>query len=191
MSDKGQQPEEMRPIPDGGLQDAMPSWLKRPPAWRSMPTAEQRHERSLPEPDTSTIDPRTLVDVTDLPQWLQSIAARGEVHVPEPDASVGHAVQQVQAARSRTAPTSVEEEPIAAEMLPADDLEITEPELAETEVRMGGEEGESPASSEPLPVTTESQASPNPAGSSSKMPMIAAGVLILAALVAVLIFFVL
>lgn len=96
MSDE-QQPEEMRPIPDGGLKDAMPSWLKRPPAWRSMPTAEQRHERRLPEPDTSEIDPKTLIDVSDLPQWLQAIAAREDLPAPEPGESVGHAVEQVQA----------------------------------------------------------------------------------------------
>lgn len=103
MSDD-QQPEEFRPIPDGGLKDAMPGWLKRPPAWRNMPTAEQRHERTLPEPDTSEIDPRTLVDVSDLPQWLQTIAARGEVSVPEPDETVEHAVELVQAASRRDEP---------------------------------------------------------------------------------------
>lgn len=99
MSDN-HHPETMRPIPDGGLKDAMPSWLKRPPAWRAMPTAEERRERALPEPDTSTIDPATLLSVADLPQWLQAIAARGDVPVPEPDAIVEHAVEQVQAAQS-------------------------------------------------------------------------------------------
>lgn len=96
MSDK-QQPEELRPIPDGGLKDTMPGWLKRPPAWRNMPSAEQRHERTLPEPDTSEIDPKELVDVGDLPKWLQSIAERGDVPAPEPDQAVGHALQQIQA----------------------------------------------------------------------------------------------
>lgn len=96
-----QQPDHMRPIPDGGLKDAMPAWLTRPPAWRAMPSAEERHERTLPEPDTSTIDPHTLLDVADLPQWLQAIAARGEIRLPEPDASVDHAVEQVMAVKSR------------------------------------------------------------------------------------------
>ncbi|MGN6033173.1 MAG: hypothetical protein ACTHQE_16085 [Thermomicrobiales bacterium] len=27
-------------IPDGGLSDAMPDWLRRPPAWRGMPVPE-------------------------------------------------------------------------------------------------------------------------------------------------------
>lgn len=107
MSD-AKQPEHMRPIPDGGLKDAMPSWLKRPPAWRDLPTAEQRHERSLPEPDTSEIDPRSLVDVSDLPQWLQAIAARGDIPLPVPDASVDHAVEVVQAAHK---PAAVQPEP--------------------------------------------------------------------------------
>lgn len=98
MSDE-QQPDHMRPIPDGGLKDAMPAWLTRPPAWRAMPSAEERHQRTLPEPDTSTIDPHTLLDVGDLPQWLQAIAARGEIRLPEPDASVDHAVEQVMAAK--------------------------------------------------------------------------------------------
>lgn len=101
MSDK-QQPEELRPIPDGGLKDTMPGWLKRPPAWRNMPSAEERHERTLPEPDTSEIDPKALVDVSDLPKWLQTIAARGDVPVPEPDQAVGHALVQIQAASART-----------------------------------------------------------------------------------------
>ena len=82
MSEKS---EQMRPIPDGGLKEAMPSWLKRPPAWRDLPSVEERHERTLPEPDTSTIDPHSLVDVTDLPQWLQAIAARGNVPAPAAD----------------------------------------------------------------------------------------------------------
>ena len=80
MSDKS---DQMRPIPDGGLKDAMPSWLKRPPAWRDLPSVEERHERTLPDPDTSLIDPHSLVDVNVLPQWLQSIAARGEPQVAD------------------------------------------------------------------------------------------------------------
>ncbi len=79
--------DAMRPIPDGGLQQAMPEWLRRPPAWRNLPKREEPArpdtavettppEKSLPEPDTSQIDPRSLVDVSDLPQWLQDLAAR-------------------------------------------------------------------------------------------------------------------
>lgn len=112
MSDS-KQPGQMRPIPDGGLKDAMPSWLKRPPAWRDLPTAEQRRERTLPEPDTSEIDPRMLVDVTDLPQWLQAISARGELRTPVPDAAVSHAVEVV---HTTTHPV-VEAEPVGESTL--------------------------------------------------------------------------
>ncbi|MCO5219411.1 MAG: hypothetical protein M9934_01895 [Thermomicrobiales bacterium] len=96
MSDSDNQ-EPMRPIPDGGLKDAMPTWLKRPPAWRSLPTVDERIERTLPEPDTSVIDPTSLVDVSDLPQWLQTIAAREVEKLPEPDDAVQHAIKVVQA----------------------------------------------------------------------------------------------
>ena len=68
--------EEMRPLPDGGLESGMPEWLRRPPAWRNVSREGSGEAHSLPEPDTSVIDPRTLVDVADLPHWLQEIAAR-------------------------------------------------------------------------------------------------------------------
>lgn len=70
-----------RPIPDGGLADAMPDWLRRPPAWRNLPRTTTPatavpSRPPLPDPDTSIIDPRTLVSVDDLPAWLREIAAR-------------------------------------------------------------------------------------------------------------------
>jgi hypothetical protein len=69
--------DEMRPLPDGGLTGSMPEWLRRPPAWRDLPAKpDASASRELPEPDTSVIDPRTLIDVSDLPPWLHSIAAR-------------------------------------------------------------------------------------------------------------------
>jgi hypothetical protein len=55
----------------------MPEWLRRPPAWRDMPAKPTSPTRELPKPDMSVIDPRTLIDVSDLPTWLQAIAARG------------------------------------------------------------------------------------------------------------------
>lgn len=77
--------EEMRPLPDGGLSEAMPDWLRRPPAWRELPRKDEpiTGEKPLPEPDTSVIDPRDLVTIDDLPQWLRDIAARDTGH-PEP-----------------------------------------------------------------------------------------------------------
>lgn len=126
----------MRPIPDGGLQDAMPSWLKRPPAWRNMPTAEERFERTLPEPDTSEIDPKSLVDITDLPQWLQMIAAREAVPAPEP--AIEHAVEQI--LQTQPEPDAVEIEvdnpdpepvpiPEAEESVPVTEPVLTPPEM--------------------------------------------------------------
>jgi hypothetical protein len=80
--------DEMRPLPDGGLTSAMPEWLRRPPAWRDLSvTPDASASRELPEPDTSVIDPRTLIDVADLPPWLQSIAARSSGGPMEPDSS--------------------------------------------------------------------------------------------------------
>lgn len=72
-----------RPIPDGGLGKAMPEWLRRPPAWRNLePKAPPR--RPLPPPDTSVIDPATLISVDDLPAWLQTIAQPPKIQRDEP-----------------------------------------------------------------------------------------------------------
>ncbi|HWK79245.1 MAG TPA: hypothetical protein VNP95_00690 [Thermomicrobiales bacterium] len=116
-------------IPDGGLADAMPDWLRRPPAWRGMPVPEPspapapepagandpvaeatpdemqvagadgatRMPKELPPPDTSPIDPSTLIDLGDLPEWLVGLGKRDLSRpshpdvVPEPDA-VGIAI---------------------------------------------------------------------------------------------------
>jgi hypothetical protein len=63
--------DEFRPIPDGGLGEAMPDWLKSRPAW-----ANETPARQIPEPDTSPIDPRALVREEDLPGWLLAISQR-------------------------------------------------------------------------------------------------------------------
>jgi hypothetical protein len=108
---KQAEPDTMRPIPDGGLQQSMPEWLRRPPAWRNLPKREEPAKAEppvtvpareplpaqlpvhLPEPDTSEIDPRSLVDIADLPQWLQDLATRSDalssppVTTDEPDSS--------------------------------------------------------------------------------------------------------
>lgn len=70
--------EELRPLPDGGLTETMPEWLRRPPAWRDLERTNVGESPMLPDPDTSVIDPRTFVELADLPAWLQAIAARGE-----------------------------------------------------------------------------------------------------------------
>lgn len=69
--------EPLRPIPDGGLRAAMPDWLRQSPSWRTRDDQPpETPVRSLIVPDTSVIDPRTILDVDDLPPWLQAIAAR-------------------------------------------------------------------------------------------------------------------
>lgn len=82
--DQSQGMAEPRAIPDGGLGEAMPEWLRRPPAWRQLePKAPP--PKSLPPPDTSVIDPATLVSVDDLPAWLQTVARAAEtLHEPTP-----------------------------------------------------------------------------------------------------------
>lgn len=152
MSDS-KQPESMRPIPDGGLKDSMPSWLKRPPAWRELPSAEQRHERTLPDPDTSEIDPHSLVEVADLPKWLQSIAARGEIAAPQADPSTDHAVEVVrQVHLHQTPPAEVSPEESAPVSEPTT---ITEPEVAQPEAN-----SVAAASSQPPPMVAEQGGSP-------------------------------
>ncbi|MDQ4044945.1 MAG: hypothetical protein M3173_05800 [Chloroflexota bacterium] len=76
MPDKRREEEQLPPIPDGGLAESMPEWLRRPPAWRTLPDAEVEHGKpaeadELPEADTSPIDPRTFLTDDDLPDWLR------------------------------------------------------------------------------------------------------------------------
>lgn len=73
--------QALPPIPDGGLSNSMPEWLRRPPAWRTLRDADvvqTRPEvsRELPEADTSEIDPRSLLTDDDLPAWLRNLGRR-------------------------------------------------------------------------------------------------------------------
>jgi hypothetical protein len=73
--------DDLRPIPDGGLASTLPDWLKEKPAW-----AQRSEAGNIPPPDTSPIDPRTLVHDEDFPEWLRAIAQRGrapETVLPE------------------------------------------------------------------------------------------------------------
>ena len=63
-----------RAIPDGGLGSAMPEWLQQTPSWKRPP--ELPAARSIPAPDVSVIDPRQLIDIDDLPEWLQAVSTR-------------------------------------------------------------------------------------------------------------------
>lgn len=67
-------PNALPPIPDGGLSTGMPDWLRRPPAWRSLKESAVP-AKAVPSPDTSPIDPRSILTIDDLPVWLQRIAA--------------------------------------------------------------------------------------------------------------------
>jgi hypothetical protein len=77
MADRDDQ-SNLPPIPDGGLADTMPDWLRRPPAWRALPDREialpePEGTGDLPEPDESVIDPRELLNDDDLPGWLRTL----------------------------------------------------------------------------------------------------------------------
>lgn len=90
-----------RPIPDGGLGSAMPDWLRQTPSWKRTP--EPAPIRTIPAPDTSIIDPRRLIDVDDLPQWLQAVSARRAETRPEtPTPPAGDAAGAVDVTPSPT-----------------------------------------------------------------------------------------
>lgn len=80
---------DRRPIPDGGLGSSMPEWMRQTPSWKR--DSEPAVVRSVPDADTSVIDPSELIDIDDLPQWLQAIASRvaGPVEAPAPADAIG------------------------------------------------------------------------------------------------------
>lgn len=96
-------------IPDGGLSEAMPDWLRRPPAWRGMPVPDlpaapdaadaapvsagtppaapdgaPTPPKVMPPPDTSPIDPSSLIELDDLPEWLVGLGKRDLPPRPQP-----------------------------------------------------------------------------------------------------------
>jgi len=97
-------------IPDGGLGNAMPSWLQQPPAWKQ--AAAKTTRRELPLPDETPIDPRTVLEVDDLPEWLQAIARRmaapANISEPTPDS-----------VEESPAPVAVMVKPSVAESVPS------------------------------------------------------------------------
>ena len=96
--DREESNPDLRPLPDGGLGENMPEWLRRPPAWRELPgasastpaseleaiapaAAEVERDttvavREMPPGDTSVIAPKTLIDFEDLPNWLQELGSK-------------------------------------------------------------------------------------------------------------------
>lgn len=114
-------------IPDGGLAEAMPDWLRRPPAWRGMPVPDvpppdpvavpaptveveaampeaattAARPRELPPPDTAPIDPSSLIDLDDLPEWLVSLGRRARPSL-SPDAERARAMADAEAPPTQT-----------------------------------------------------------------------------------------
>jgi hypothetical protein len=91
---------KMPSIPDGGLSESMPEWLRRPPAWRTLKDddvvqTEPVAAEHLPEPDTSVIDPRTFLTDDDLPLWLRNMGRglRSRRDLPGDDDAVESSVR--------------------------------------------------------------------------------------------------
>jgi hypothetical protein len=74
------------PLPDGGLQESMPSWLREPPAAVIAEAAspapvdsDLAAEKVVdPAPLGPHADPRTFLSDDDFPQWLRDLAVRRE-----------------------------------------------------------------------------------------------------------------
>jgi hypothetical protein len=105
MADRDDQ-SNLPPIPDGGLAESMPDWLRRPPAWRTLPDREvaipePEDAAELPEPDESVIDPRTFLSDDDLPAWLRNLGRGRRVEPPGQDEPAA-----VASVEPRSAPSS-------------------------------------------------------------------------------------
>jgi len=149
MSDKDERPAEethkpaaqdddpeMRPLPDGGLGENMPDWLRRPPAWRVLPATQMpafepdpattTPPRELPPEDASVIEPTSLIEFEDLPRWLrelgtQRLTREGDDEVAEPvEASVtdGEDLESSAPVAPESAPGAVPEPSSAGDAAP-------------------------------------------------------------------------
>ncbi len=72
---------DSRTIPDGGLADAMPDWVRATPGWKQ--PADRATSMLLPPPDTSPIDPRTMLAADDLPVWLRDLRDATAIEPPD------------------------------------------------------------------------------------------------------------
>jgi hypothetical protein len=108
---------ELPPIPDGGLRQAMPSWLATPPS---------RSVKLAGEPTPINLD--ALAGSSQLPQWLIELSARVEEKMPvspagiasspeSSEANVAESLEPVPEAMSRPQPVAA---PVAA-------IQVTEP----------------------------------------------------------------
>ena len=149
MSDKDERPAEetpkpaaqdddpeMRPLPDGGLGENMPDWLRRPPAWRVLPATQMpafepdpettTPPRELPPEDTSVIEPTSLIEFDDLPRWLRELGTqrltREDEMAETVDASVtdGEDLESSAPLAPESAPSAVPE-PSSADAAPQGD----------------------------------------------------------------------
>ncbi len=73
------------PLPDGGLAEAMPEWLRAAPESPAPPTMEAspNHGLATSEVDGDLRDPTTYLSPDDLPAWIHQLVAR-ERATPEP-----------------------------------------------------------------------------------------------------------
>lgn len=118
--DAGVADEELadRPLPASGLTEAMPDWLRRPPAWhgRDLPARGATARPTLPPEDRSIIDPATLVSVDDLPAWLRRLAHEAETPAQTgPDAAIAGRPEPEPAVPERVVQDPVAPEPLVSE----------------------------------------------------------------------------
>ncbi|HWV34507.1 MAG TPA: hypothetical protein VNZ55_02670 [Thermomicrobiales bacterium] len=175
MSDKDERPAEetqkpagqdddpeMRPLPDGGLGENMPDWLRRPPAWRVLPAAQMpvfepdpattTPPRELPPEDTSVIEPTSLIEFGDLPRWLRELGTQRLTRENEAAETVDAPVQE--------AGGEEHSEPVAPEAAPG---AVPEPSSAVGATSQGDAlpqaEELAPVPSEPTPESSPAQMS--------------------------------
>lgn len=123
MGDREEQ-SNLPPIPDGGLSEGMPEWLRRPPAWRTLAdreveAPEPAETSALPEPDDSVIDPRTFLTDDDLPLWLRNLG-RGRVVSREATGEARIVAGSGEESTERTdAETPAEDAPAPSRFVPA------------------------------------------------------------------------
>ena len=184
MSDKDERPAEetpkpaaqdddpeMRPLPDGGLGENMPDWLRRPPAWRVLPATQMPSfepdpatttpPRELPPEDTSVIEPTSLIEFDDLPRWLRELGTQRLTHEDEVTETVDVSVTDAEgeespvpvapdsAARAAPAPSSAVDAAPQGDALPTSEEPLPAPEPAPEPSHA---ETSTPAGSKPMPA---------------------------------------
>jgi hypothetical protein len=116
MTDREDQ-SNLPPIPDGGLAETMPDWLRRPPAWRTLPdrevaVPEPEETAGLPEPDESVIDPRDFLSDDDLPRWLRNLGRGRASRLPVADGPDAVSADSVEAVPEPKLPSASDRPPV-------------------------------------------------------------------------------